>query len=734
MPVNRRLAAILVADVAGYSALMERDEVGTFVRLKAHRQEIFEPLVKQHRGRIFKLTGDGLLAEFASVVDAVQCAVAVQRQMDERNRSLPDNERICIRIGVNLGDVIVEGKDRHGEGVNIAARLQQLAKPGGIVISGTAYDQLKAKVDVGYEFLGEQQVKNIAAPVRVYGISLDPKRTGTTIDAPQSSKGIGSPWVLAGTLALVVALAIGLMWLQPWGEAFKPDLPLPDKPSIAVLPFANMSGDPQQDFFADGMTDDLITGLSQVSGLFVISRNSTFVYKGRTIDPRQVAKELGVRYVLEGSVQRSPDRIRINAQLIDAVTNGHVWAERFDGSPNDVFALQDKVTRGLADALAIRLTKQEEQSLARSETTVSAAYDAFLHGWAYGRRRTPRDLLAAIDSFEEAVKLDPTYGRAYAALAWVYHGLTVRGWGHVVKLSNLDIHRKALEYLEQASKYPTVLYHQVNGLISEYRGDFATALEHYNKAISVDSSDALSYAYSASTLIWSGKSTEALPYLRTAMRLDPHYPSLFPHILGWAHFCLENYAEAALAFEEALKLNPEEERIYPFLAATYASLGRKQDAKAAVARFTEIKISRGDMPPDINDVEYRFADPQCRNRAFKGFLLAGMKLNAIGEDYAAKYQLHADEIRALFLGHTIHGHNLPDATEHSASVSKEGMASMSGDWGNLSRGTFQLKGESLCFLAPEGTEYCGNVFRIPGGTKAKENEYYWRGKTFSQTE
>ena len=339
----------------------------------------------------------------------------------------------------------------------------------------------------------------------------------------------------------------------------------------------------------------------------MISRNSTFAYKGKPIDPRQVAKELGVRYVLEGSVQRSPDKIRINAQLIDAVTNGHVWAERFDGSPNDVFALQDKVTRGLADALAIRLTKQEEQSLARSETTIPAAYDAFLHGWAYGRRRTPDDLLVAINSFEEAVKLDPAYGRAYAALAWVYHGLKVRGWGHVVKLSNRDVHKKALEYLEQASKYPTILYHQVNGLISQDGGNFDTALEHYNKAISVDSSDALSYAYIASALIWNGKAAEALPHLRTAMRLDPHYPNFYPHILGWAQFCLEKYAEAALAFEEALKLNPEEERIYPFLAATYAYLGRKQDAEAALARFSEIRISRGGMPPDINDVEYGFA-------------------------------------------------------------------------------------------------------------------------------
>src|SRR5262245_10232177 len=309
MPVERRLAAILVADVAGYSALMERDEAGTFDRLRTERKEVFEPAIKQHRGRVFKLTGDGLLAEFASVVDAVQCAVTVQRLMQERNRSIPEKERMRVRIGINLGDVIVEGKDRHGEGVNIAARLQQLAEAGGVVVSGTAYDQLKTKVDVGYEFLGEHQVKNIAAPVRVYRILLDPERAGMTINAPSLSKAITSrPWVLVPSAALVIALAIGLIWLEPWAEEFKPNLPLPDRPSIAVLPFVNMSRDPQQEYFADGMTDDLITELSQVSGLFVISRNSTFVYKGRAFDPRQVAKELGVRYVLEGSVQRSPEK------------------------------------------------------------------------------------------------------------------------------------------------------------------------------------------------------------------------------------------------------------------------------------------------------------------------------------------------------------------------------------------------------------------------------------------
>ncbi len=560
---------------------------------------------------------------------------------------------------------------------------------------------------------------------------LNPEGAGTRINA---SKLRIPAWRVILATAAALLLAFGIFWLRPWDEVFRPDLPLPDKPSVAVLPFANMSGDQQQEFFADGITDDLITGLSQVSGLFVISRNSTFAYKRKTLPLRQIARELGVQYILEGSVQRSPDKIRINVQLIDGISNGHVWAERFDGSPSDVFPLQDRVTRNVADALAVKLTQEEEKSLSRSETAVPAAYEAFLRGWAYTRRRTPDNLVAAISSFRKAVQLDPRYGRAYAALALTYHSLNRRGWTYAVKLSTSDVHKQTLAYLHQASKYPTGLYYQINGQILEDNGDFETALKQYNQALAEDPSDSLSYVFIANALVLSGRSKEALRYLWTAMRLDPHYPSIYVETLGYAQFCLEDFVQAALAFEEALKLNPEEERVYPYLAATYAYLGRKQDAQTTIARFSEIKISRGGMPPDILDIPYGFSNDGDRDRVTKGLLLAGMNFNAFDEKYAAKYRLRADEIRALFIGHKVHGHNHQQATERSASVSTEGVISMSGDWGNVTGGTLLLEGNLLCVRSPQGAKICGDVFRIPGGTRAKENEYVWREGTFSQIE
>jgi tetratricopeptide (TPR) repeat protein len=332
------------------------------------------------------------------------------------------------------------------------------------------------------------------------------------------------------------------------------------------------------------------------------------------------------------------------------------------------------------------------------------------------------------------VELDANYGRAYAALAWGYHALNLRGWAHLIKLSNADAYKKTLQYLNQASKNPTVLYYQINGQIYDFVGNFETALKQYHHAIAVDPGDSLTYAHIANNLILSGRAKEALQYVRTAMRLDPHYPGIYVEVLGYAQFCLERYSEAASAFEEALKLNPDEERVYPFLAAAYAYLGRSRDAQTAVARFTEIKIARGGMPPDILDLPIGFADLEYRTRAFKGFLLAGMKLNALDRQYAAKYQLHADEIYALFVGHKVHGRNLAEATERSVTVFSKGAVSMSGDWGKVSAGTFLLEGDLLCVLAMEGTRFCGNVFRIPGGTKAKENEYIWRDGTFSRTE
>jgi adenylate cyclase len=335
--MERRLAVIFAADVVGYSRLMEQDEAGTFERLKARRRELIEPEIEKHHGRIFKLMGDGLLAEFASVVDAVECAISLQRGMTERNASARDNQRIDLRIGINLGEVIVEGEDRYGDGVNIAARLQQLAEPGGIYVSGKVAKEVEKRIAVTFEAMGEQKVKNIAQPVETYGLSMN-TADGSSVRATRrlSQKRRWSMLVIG--LALLVVVAVTANWLRPWepkielASVERMALPLPDKPSVAVLPFTNMSTEEGQENFTDGMTDDLITDLSKISGLFVIARNSTFVYKGKAVKISQVAEDLGVRYVLEGSVRRAGDKVRINAQLIDALTGGHVWADRFDGN------------------------------------------------------------------------------------------------------------------------------------------------------------------------------------------------------------------------------------------------------------------------------------------------------------------------------------------------------------------------------------------------------------------
>jgi TolB-like protein/class 3 adenylate cyclase len=414
--MERKLTAILAADVVSYSRLMEVDEAGTLAALKAHREDLIDPEIAQHHGRIVKLMGDGALVEFASVVDAVACAVTIQAGMIGRNEDLDEKRRIEFRIGVHLGDVIVEGDDLYGDGVNVAARLEGLAKRGGICISQQAYDQIETKLDLAYEDLGEQQVKNIARPVRAYRVL----REGEAPPEPETPKRRGSTarqFIGSAAVLLVVVAGLVLGWWQPWVPEEEPasierlGFPLPDKPSIVVLPFNNMSDDPSQDYFTDGMTEDLITDLSKISGLFVIARNSSFSYKGRQTDVRTIARELGVRYVLEGSVRRAGDNVRINAQLVDASTGGHLWAERYDGERQDVFALQDSVTERIVSALAVHLTAGEKAQVARRETNNIAAYDAFLQGWEHYRRHTPGDFAKAADFFERSVKLDPQYGR-----------------------------------------------------------------------------------------------------------------------------------------------------------------------------------------------------------------------------------------------------------------------------------------------------------------------------------
>jgi adenylate cyclase len=751
--MERRLAAVLIADVTGYGRLSQVDEEGTRARFLCDFHEVFEPAIAAYHGRLVKTLGDGLLVEFSSVVDAVRCAVEVQRIKAKRNADVREDRSLAYRIGVNLGDVIVEGSDIHGGGVNIAARLEALANPGGVTISGTAYDQVKNNVDVGFEFLGEQPVKNIAEPVRVYRVLIDPGAAGTFVNSARHRK---RRWqwqaLAAGVLLLVVAVG-AVAWLRPWEPKIAPAsvermaLPLPDKPSIAVLPLANMSNDPNQDYFADGLTEDLITELSKVSGLFVIARNTSFTYKGKAVKIAQVAEELGVRYVLEGSVQRSGDRVRINAQLIDALNGGHVWADRFDGSLADVFVLQDKVTNTTADALALRLTATQQASLAQNETSDPAAYEAFLRGWEHYRRTTHEDDAKAIPHLEEAIRLDPNYSRAYAALALVYIRSYGWGWAGSLGLTGREARVRATQNVEKALKRPTALAHQAAGYILLDSLSPNEALAEFKEAIALDPSDSWSYALAAFALTIADRSAEAIPYINAAIRLDPRPPALFLYYLGMAQFTMEQYEDAAASLQSATRLNPDDEFSFLALAATYGYLGQKQDAKAAIARYNALEVTQGGIPATVNNwvagFYYLYGSPQYR-RLRAGLRLAGVPEYLSNGEFADQNRLTADEVRSLMFGHRLHGKSKAgrfiESVERAAIFTTDGVVSMSGDWVSgilpLTDGIARFKGNELC--TQFGSQiYCGAVLRNPGGTRAKENEFIWHTSeafTFSQVE
>ena len=724
--MERRLATILAADVAGYSALMERDEAGTYERLKATRKELFEPEIERHHGRIFKLVGDGLLAEFSSVVDAVECAVALQRGLTNRNASVSESERIQLRIGINLGEVIVEGDDRYGEGVNVAARIEQLAKPGSVYVSGKVAREVDKKLTFGFESMGEQRLKNLAEPIEVYRVNLDGS-SGSRFGSSRVRRRAARLWRMGSIIATVLLFTIvANFWLKPWESSFAPDLPLPDKPSVAVLPFTNMSPDPEQGYFADGMTENLITDLSKIPGLFVISRNSTFAYKNKAVDAGQAAKKLGVRYVVEGSIQRSAGQLRINVQLTDAVNNGHVWADRFDGSLTDVFTLQDKVTRSIASALALRLTPDLRTSHAEDETNNPAAYDAFLRGLEHLRRRTPDGFLKATPFLEHAIKLDPEYGQAYAALAWMYVVSYQRRWFDAFQISEVETRLRAKHYLQEAQRRPTALSHQAAGQMLTANTDYLSAVAEFKNAIVLDPSDAVSYISMADALTLLGRPTEALPLIRTAMRLDPHHPPYFLNSLGMAQYKLQQFEDAAVSFQQVIRLDADEIPLL-WLAATYAHLGRNKDAKTAVNEHDKLAVGRGGVPAAINT-----SIPHIRD----GLKLAGVPALLSESDFATAHRINADEARRLFLGHRLRGRTLRTGAEHEANVTPDGSATLKGDWATFPTGTIRFERDAVCLVWSDIGKSCGGVSRNPGGTRAKENEFIWflsqGAMTFSQ--
>ncbi len=579
--MERRLAAILAADVVGFSRLVGEDEEGTLARVKATRLEVVEPRLARHHGRMVKLMGDGALVEFASVVDAVTCAVDIQQAMNQRAAGQAERDRILYRIGINVGDVVVEGSDILGDGVNIAARLEGLAEPGGICISAKVYDEVHTKLAFSYDDLGKQRLKNIQEPVRVFAVraGAPADHDGTGFAAPARRKWPALPLVAA---AAVILIGAGLtVWQRPWEAGVATPTQVPalsdDRPSLAVLPFENLSGDPEQEYFVDGMTEDLITDLSQVSGLLVIARNSVFTYKGRAVNVQQIGRELGVKYVLEGSVRRAGNRVRINAQLVRTLDGTHIWAERFDREITDVFALQDAVTRKLVTALAVTLTQGEEGRLSRGGEVSPEAYDMLLRGLERLRRFTPEDNRLSRDFFERALALDPNFARAHADLAFSYSMELLSGWTASPEESHLLATKHAKFALELDPNLREV--HFAMGSVYMRGRRFDEAIESALRAIKIDPNYADAYAQMAWFQMYAGRAGDGLELIERAMRLNPHYPFYYSTILGQIYFHLKRFPEAAEAFEAAVDRNPQFSIAHQLLAAAYAHLGRIEDAQ-----------------------------------------------------------------------------------------------------------------------------------------------------------
>jgi adenylate cyclase len=575
MSQSRRLAAILAADIAGYSALMGSDEARTVSDLKGH-QAVVLPMVGEFGGRVIDTAGDGLLAEFPSVLNAVECAVAIQRKMVERNAAIEPERRMQFRIGINLGDVIYDDDRIFGDGVNVAARLEGIAEPGGICVSGKVHGEIRARIGLAYEDLGDKQLKNIAEPVRVYGIRLD-------------------------------------------GAPRHPELALPDKPSIAVLPFQNMSGDPEQEYFSDGMTEDLITDLSKVSGLFVIARNSSFAYKGRSVKVQEIGRDLGVRFVLEGSVRKAGNRVRITAQLIDAGSGGHLWAERFDRDLTDIFSTQDEVVEKIVGTLAVTLTKGEEQRLRQRGTGNMEAYETWLRARALLSRGTRESVAQARAMYRRAIEIDLSFAAPHAGLALATISEYVSGWAPDPAQALDEAERWARRAVELNDQEP--LSHMALGAVLLWRRDHGGALAESRRMMALDPNFAQGYAATGLVLMYAGRAAEALEPIAMAMRLDPLYPAMLLHFLAQANFSLGRYETAAEQLVERIGRNPGTDASRMLLASCYGHLGRAQDARGAWAELLKVN-------PDFSLMQRAgvlpYKDPRDFQRIVEGLAKAGL--------------------------------------------------------------------------------------------------------------
>jgi adenylate cyclase len=577
--IERRLTAILAADVAGYSRLVEADEEGTLSQWKALWGTVIEPKIKEHRGRIARVIGDGILAEFASVIDAVRCAVEVQRSVAERNANAPQDKRIEFRVGINFGELIIEHGDFWGDGVNIAARLEALAHPGGICVSGRVQEDTQGKLEIAFEFMGEQNLKNIVRPVRVYRVRFD----GVTESTPA--------------------------------------LPLPSKPSIAVLPFQNMSGDPSQDYFADGVVEDITTALSRIRWLFVIARNSSFTYKGRMVDVKQVGRELGVRYALEGSVRKAANRVRVTAQLIDAVTGHHVWAERYDRELAAIFALQDEITERVVAAVEPQLYAAEGIRAKRKPPESLDAWECVVRALSCVNSRSQNDYAMARELLERAIELDPAYAQAYALFAYVMGLEVLYGW----KPREIALAR-ALEAAQKAVVLDSddAWAHFALGFVYGMTRRAEEAVVEHEKALALNPNFALAYTYQGSALAYLGRGEEALLKIDASERLSPR--GLFQGVnnvcRAAAHFSAEQHRDAVSCARKSILDSPGIVTGYRMLVVNCALIGEIDEARAA------LKIVKR-LQPDISvrwiAESVLFTRERDRQNYIEGFRLAGLE-------------------------------------------------------------------------------------------------------------
>ncbi len=726
--MDRRLTAILAADVVGYSRLMGEDEVGTLERLKSCRRELIDPEIKNHHGRTIKLMGDGALVEFASVVDAVQCAAVIQRRMADRNKGTAEARQIRFRIGVNLGDVIVEGDDIYGDGVNIAARLEAIAEPGGVCISGTAFDHAVHKVDVGFADLGEQQLKNIANPVRAYRVLLDPAEAGKILAARRRPGATIA--ILAGVAALSIVLLAGIFawqWQRPSA---------PGRPSIAVLPFTNLSGDPGQDYFADGITEDLITDLAKLSGLDVIASNSVFAYKGKPLVLADVRRDLGVGFVVDGSVRRTGDHIRLNAQLIDIATGDNLWANRFDRGIADVFAVQDEMSREIANALGVQASAAERERMARPPTANLEAYATYLRAEREARTGRGDGLREALALYEKAQGLDPTFAEAFAADARLSVYLWRAAYDDIIQsaLARKRAYEKASRALELDLAFSSP--YAVLGMMQVIDRRYEDAITSAEQAVALGPGDAQTQIAVGYVQLFSGNLSEAAAAVEAATKLDPNLAPIDREVAGLVFLLLGDSGKAIETLERARDDAPEAGGFRILLAAAYARAGRLKDAKAAIADGLRL-VGRAESSARARSLA-AFRDTFSHFRRAEDLALivdalrtAGLPEWPFGFTADEKDRLKGAEIASLIMGKTLKGQLEPDGLPAIMQIGQDGATGFRTMTRMLTERVY-VDHDLLCEQSENmlGRPVCGPVYRR-GDAAAKEYSYVNSGIVFN---